>query len=86
MSALRDAVSRADAGLLVKAAHGLRGSSAVIGASPLAALCAKVEEMGRSGLVEGALRVLAQIEEEFPRVRKALMAERKSAAPKRKTA
>ncbi len=86
LAALHEAVLRADAGMLVKAAHGLRGSAAVIGASPLAALCAQVEERGRAGSVEGTASLLARIEDEFQRVRKALTAERKAPAPKRKTA
>src|SRR5439155_13293065 len=54
LATLRDAVGRADAEVVVKAAHALKGSAGVLGAAAMAAACKDVEELGRSGSVAGA--------------------------------
>ena len=72
---LHDAADRADGGALKAIAHSLKGSSMIMGASRLGALCAQVEDQaGRGGEIAPALVV--EIEEELVRVQHALAAER----------
>jgi DNA-binding response OmpR family regulator len=73
---LRDAGRRLDRGALRATAHSLKGSSMTMGARRLAALCAQVEEhvdRDPGGAVVSAL--IAQLDQEFVKVRDALEAE-----------
>ena len=59
-----DASQRLIAGLKVKAAaHGLKGSSATLGATKLSALCLEMEMKGKDGDMDGAEELLEKIEE-----------------------
>ena len=69
------AVSTHDASGLRMAAHSLKSSSALVGASQLAALCKTMEEMGRSGSIDLAPEILEKTKGEYESVRNALMAE-----------
>ena len=73
---LQDAASRADAHALNAVAHSLKGSSMIMGAVRLAALCAQVEQQvaAAGGAVTPALMV--DIDQEFVRVQHALAAQR----------
>lgn len=76
---LKDAAGRADAGALKANAHSLKGSSMIMGASRLAALCAQVEHQVASphgGEIAPALMV--EIDRELVRVQHALAAQRES--------
>jgi len=75
IGAVRDAVRAADRDRTVKAAHALKGSAGALGARAMAAACREVEELGRNGPVAGAEPLVARIETEFDRVRRALEAE-----------
>jgi signal transduction histidine kinase/CheY-like chemotaxis protein/HPt (histidine-containing phosphotransfer) domain-containing protein len=68
LAAIRDAIAARDAGALTGAAHALKGSSASLGASGLAALCARLEASGRAGALEGTADVAAATEAECRRV------------------
>lgn len=68
------AVESANAHAMERAAHTLKGSSASLGANLLAAACLEMEKLGRSNSVEGAPELLAHIEREFERARRALEA------------
>jgi two-component system sensor histidine kinase/response regulator len=72
---LQDAVTRADAAALRKAAHTLRSSSASVGALTLAALCKDLEGMGRTQRTATAAAVLAALAVEYEAVRIALTTE-----------
>ena len=72
IAAMRTAVTQANAEKLKQAAHSLKGSSAGLGAKPLAAISAEVEKLGRAGLVVGAEEKIDAIEREFVRVIQAL--------------
>ena len=74
---LKDAAGRADFAALNATAHSLKGSSLMMGASGLAALCAQVEEhaAGAPG-AEVAPTLLTAIDHEFVRVQHALAAEK----------
>jgi DNA-binding NarL/FixJ family response regulator len=77
--ALQEAAVRADAGALNAGAHSLKGSSMIMGASRLAALCAQVEAqvaVAPGGEVTPAL--MAEIDQELVRVQHALEAQREA--------
>jgi DNA-binding response OmpR family regulator len=74
---LRDAGQRLDVGTLRATAHSLKGSSMTMGAQRLAALCSQMEDHAvrhPGGAVTSAL--MAQLDQEFVKVRTALEAER----------
>ena len=54
LAVMRQAVSDGDAAGLQRAAHTLKTGSASMGALALAALCKQLEDMGRSGSLDGA--------------------------------
>lgn len=72
ISAIREAIERADAPALTFAAHALKGSSTLIGALPLAELCLQLEQAGRSDTLALARPLLTRLEQEALRVRLAL--------------
>jgi CheY-like chemotaxis protein/HPt (histidine-containing phosphotransfer) domain-containing protein len=74
LAALRAGVGQGQADQVKKAAHTLKSSSANLGAHQMAALCAELEQRGRSGALEGTPAVLAQLEQELERVSQALAA------------
>jgi HPt (histidine-containing phosphotransfer) domain-containing protein len=53
-AAMRHAAEAGDAAALQRAAHTLKSGSANVGALALAAQCKQLEDMGRSGALEGA--------------------------------
>ncbi len=67
--ALKEAVKAGDAHSVERIAHGLKGSCGNMGAVRMAALCAELEEMGRSEELRAAPGVIPRLEEEFGRVR-----------------
>lgn len=72
IEAIRAAITARDAEQLRKAAHSLKGSSANLGVRLVSALGAELEKKGRSGAVEGADALLAQLEREYARACRAL--------------
>ena len=79
VSALGDAARRRDRAALASTAHSLKGSSSIMGAMRLAALCAQVEDhLARhpEGAVPPAL--MAAVDQELVHVRDAFAAERQS--------
>ena len=74
LAAINEAVARADAGVLMQAAHSLRGSSAVMGAKTMAALCADLEACARKSDLNNAAALASQLENEFGRARDELHA------------
>jgi HPt (histidine-containing phosphotransfer) domain-containing protein len=80
---MQAAAGAGDAEALRKAAHGMKSSSANVGADRLAGLCKELEAIGRSGTVEGASRLLESAAAELERVVAALrvqLAERPESA------
>ena len=68
--AMRDALEAREAAGLRRAAHTLKSTSAMLGASRLADLCRHLED------AEGSVETLAQAEDEYLRVRVDLQAAR----------
>ncbi len=67
-AAIRRAIERGEAAALAAAAHGLKGSSATVGAARMAEICKQLEESGRDGSVEGAGERLRELKRELDRV------------------
>ncbi|RMG45226.1 MAG: PAS domain S-box protein [Acidobacteria bacterium] len=72
LARIRQAAERGDARALERAAHTLKSSSANLGARRLSALCFELEKKGRAGMVDDTGRLIAELEVEFERVRRAL--------------
>jgi HPt (histidine-containing phosphotransfer) domain-containing protein len=72
LEALRQAVIVDDATALERAAHALKSSSANLGALAMADLCRELQGLGRAGSTAGSPALVAQLVDEFERVRQAL--------------
>jgi len=70
---LQGLVSGGNAAGVREAAHALKGSSGTVGAKRMAVLCKELEEMGRSGELEGAAAKLREVRAEFARVETTLV-------------
>ncbi len=69
---IRAAIAGQDAGLLNRATHTLKSSSANLGALALAAICQDMERASQTGIFPGAVEKLAQLEAEYAQVEAAL--------------
>ena len=69
VTAISDGAATNDAEGLRKATHSLKGASANIGAQHLAELCRQLEALGENGRLDGAAKLLEQLEEECGRVK-----------------
>jgi CheY-like chemotaxis protein/HPt (histidine-containing phosphotransfer) domain-containing protein len=74
LTTMRQALKHGDAAKLRMAAHTLKSDSADFGAMDLSGFCKKLEMMGKVGILEGAADLLAQVEAEYERVKRALEA------------
>jgi HPt (histidine-containing phosphotransfer) domain-containing protein len=72
---MQAAAAARDADALRKAAHGVKSSSANVGAEHLSRLCKDLEMLGREGTTDGAADLLAQVASEFDRVAGSLKAQ-----------
>ena len=79
LATMREAVCAGDALELRRAAHSLKSNSATFGATALAALCRELEEHAKSGGVDGAADLLAQVGAAYVEVEAALRAARPAA-------
>ena len=77
LEALRAALAAGDAPGLYRAAHGIKGSAANLGAVTLAAICRDLETLSRAGAIEGAAELVAHIEEAHRAFAQALESERR---------
>jgi two-component system sensor histidine kinase/response regulator len=73
---LRDAVRNGDAVTLERLAHGLKASSANLGARRMAELCERLETLGRAGRTLGSDELALEVAAEFEHVRPLLEARR----------
>ena len=72
---MREAVDEADASLLQKTAHTLKGSSSTLSAQGMADICKRLESIGASGSIVEATALIEQLVEEFSHVTLALETE-----------
>lgn len=85
MRELLNAIQQGDARALSRTAHTFKSSSAQLGAEKLAALCDRLDLLGRSGSAQGTQALLEQVECEFSLVRKILQRERRAPDAVRQT-
>ena len=76
VEAIEQAMTQGNPDALMNAAHSFKGGCGNMGAQPLAALCLKLEEMGRHGTVAGSDVVFSKIKNEWNRLEKALQTEK----------
>jgi HPt (histidine-containing phosphotransfer) domain-containing protein len=69
LAAVRSAWAAGDLAALRRAAHGLKGSSAILGARQVAILCEKLERLSGEELPQGGEMLLTCLEREFARAR-----------------
>jgi len=79
ISAIVQAVEKGNAKGLQIAAHSLKSSSAYVGAMHLSAMSKELEQMGRSGTMEGVKDKTEKLRAEYERVMAALETEIKTA-------
>ena len=72
---LREAIIHNDASAVAQAAHSLKSSSANLGASALAQLCAKMEDVAKATQLDSAWELLERMVEEHQEVLQALEAQ-----------
>jgi CheY-like chemotaxis protein len=76
---LRDAVGAKDAALVSRLAHMMKGTAGNLGARGMAAICAEVEAHAAVGDINSAPTRVCELDQEFDRVRSALIAISKAA-------
>lgn len=76
LAAIRSAWAAGDLAVLRQAAHGLKGSSASLGARQVTILCDKLERLSGTELLQGGEMLLTCLELELARVRLAFADER----------
>jgi two-component system sensor histidine kinase/response regulator len=69
-------LAQGDALSLRQAAHGLKGSSATLGAGRTARLCEEVDQLAVENSLGPAATLVSELEDEFARVRQAFLCER----------
>lgn len=85
LAAIRSAWAAGDLVALRGAAHGLKGSSACLGARQVAILCDKLERLPGTELLRGSEILLTCLEREFTRVQLAFADERDRITATRRT-
>jgi PAS domain S-box-containing protein len=73
LARMKEARVKIDSKDLVLASHTLKGSSVNLGAIPMAAVCKKIEEAGKSGLYEEIDELIHALEGEFDRAKNELL-------------
>jgi HPt (histidine-containing phosphotransfer) domain-containing protein len=68
LRSLQEAVARGDAAAMGQAAHAFKSASANLGATGLAELCQRMENLGRVSSTQGAASLVAEIEAEYAQV------------------
>jgi len=76
LTMLREALEKDDAASMERGAHTLKGSSANMGARPMAGILDQLQKAGSSGDLSHAPGLFSSLEDEFGRVWEALLAER----------
>ncbi|HEX2572540.1 MAG TPA: response regulator [Polyangia bacterium] len=74
LAALSAAIESGDVAQVDRIAHRLQGASGALGAQGMAALCVEIQQVAREGKLEGAVFLMARLEQEFEQVVEALEA------------
>lgn len=73
---IREALAKTEGLTLGRAAHGLKGSSASLGATQVALLCEELELKAHNVSFEAVAAIVTRLEREFERVRETFLAVR----------
>jgi HPt (histidine-containing phosphotransfer) domain-containing protein len=74
LATLHEALASEEMKTVAEVAHSARGASGNVGATMMAALCARVEDLAKKGDMPGCLALAAVVDGEFERVKVALTA------------
>jgi two-component system, sensor histidine kinase and response regulator len=80
METLRQAIASGDASSMKNAAHSLVSTSGFLGAMRLMGLCRELQSLAQTGTTEDAVPLLPALEEEYRKVREALVVELRETA------
>jgi two-component system, sensor histidine kinase and response regulator len=69
LAVLHSAIAGGETTQLGREAHALKGASLTIGAKGMAVICRQLENLGTAQTLEGASAALAQLDDEFDRVK-----------------
>jgi HPt (histidine-containing phosphotransfer) domain-containing protein len=75
LSALRDAVARADVPSIRRTAHMIKGTSSILGARELSEQCAEIERVGQTGCIDDAASRVIAVEASYRTIEAALKTE-----------
>jgi two-component system, sensor histidine kinase and response regulator len=75
-TALDAAIDSGDAAALTRPAHSMKSSSLNVGALDLGQVCRELEELGRSGTLDGAADRVSEAHRQFEAVRRSLLGRR----------
>jgi CheY-like chemotaxis protein len=76
LQVMENAVAQGKAAALQQAAHSLKSSSALFGATSLSDFCQELEVSGSTGVLAKAATLMSQVETEYEKVQTALLQER----------
>jgi CheY-like chemotaxis protein/HPt (histidine-containing phosphotransfer) domain-containing protein len=76
LQTLTTAVAEENATALEQAAHSLKSSSAMLGATPISQLCQQLETMGEQNTLTGATELLFRVKQEYETIKVALQQQR----------
>jgi signal transduction histidine kinase/DNA-binding response OmpR family regulator/HPt (histidine-containing phosphotransfer) domain-containing protein len=76
LQVMENAVAQGKAAALQQAAHALKSSSALFGATSLSDFCQELEVSGSTGVLAKAATLMSQVETEYEKVQTALLQER----------
>ncbi|WP_454064193.1 PAS domain S-box protein [Candidatus Nitrospira salsa] len=79
---IRQALHDHDAARLIKAAHAFKGGCGNIGATSFTDICLRLEQLGRTGIPQGASQLLNELKTEETRIQRALHQYLKYFAPR----
>ena len=66
---IRKAITEENAEVLMKEAHSIKGGATILTANDLSGVAFELENMGRSGVIEGGPEVFKRLESEFDRLK-----------------
>jgi CheY-like chemotaxis protein/HPt (histidine-containing phosphotransfer) domain-containing protein len=81
LSLLHQAAICQDGGTLLEVAHALRGAAGHFAITELVALCERLEELARTGALDGASEIVSELDQAYARVRDTLEPIRAHAMP-----
>jgi HPt (histidine-containing phosphotransfer) domain-containing protein len=76
LRSLAEAVAQGEVAVLERAAHTLKSTSAMLGATTLSQLCQQLESSGHNGSLASSAGMVSQVKTEYEKVQTALLQKR----------